>query len=283
MASSNDYIFPSSSSSSSSLSLNSDAYIFPLFPNNFTLVSQNIPSIAIEARNLKIMKRVSHGNFGKVYRGTYTYESSGKTIDVAVKELIVETNDSREKIQAEANLIHTFDHPHVIKLIGICVDELKSLKIVLEYANLGDLETYLREHPFEMEMSRIVNICYQTAMAMEYLTSKSIVHRDLAARNVLLMNRDTCKVTDFGLSRPTNNYNYYTHQVTNDTRLPFKWYPPELIGRSELKFNEKTDVWSFGVTCWEATSYGQAPYKEWTTKYIKDYLENGYRLGLFSF
>ena len=250
--------------------------------NNSNRLPQNTTSTIINEKNLKINARLSEGMFGKVYKGTYKIETSNQTIDVAIKELISETSESRQIHKAEAELMHKFDHPHVIKLIGISMNEI-SFKIVLEYARLGDLEKYLRARPYEIKMGKIVHFCYQIAMAMEYLTSKFMVHRDLAARNVVLVNEDVCKVTDFGLSRPTNNYSYYTHQVTNDSLLPLKWYPPELIGRSELKFNEKTDVWSFGVTCWEATSYGHTPYKNWTTSMIKDFLDNGFRLGWIYF
>ena len=38
-----------------------------------------------------------------------------------------------------------------------------------------------------------------------------------------------------------------------------KWYAPEAI--YYWKFDSRTDVWSFGVTLWEATSYGAPPYK----------------------
>ena len=37
------------------------------------------------------------------------------------------------------------------------------------------------------------------------------------------------------------------------------WYPPEVL--ETALFHSQIDIWSFGVTVWEATSYGQTPYK----------------------
>lgn len=41
-------------------------------------------------------------------------------------------------------------------------------------------------------------------------------------------------------------------------KWPLKWYAPECV--YFWKFDSKSDVWSYGVTMWEATSYGGRPY-----------------------
>jgi len=38
-----------------------------------------------------------------------------------------------------------------------------------------------------------------------------------------------------------------------------KWYAPECV--YYWKFDSKSDVWSYGVTLWEATSLGEKPYR----------------------
>jgi len=42
-------------------------------------------------------------------------------------------------------------------------------------------------------------------------------------------------------------------------KWPLKWYAPECI--YYFKFDSKSDVWSYGIALWEATSYGEKPYK----------------------
>ena len=44
---------------------------------------------------------------------------------------------------------------------------------------------------------------------MEYLEQKRFVHRDLAARNVLVVNEDSVKISDFGMSRAIGAGNEY--------------------------------------------------------------------------
>ncbi len=49
------------------------------------------------------------------------------------------------------------------------------------------------------------------------------------------------------------------YQANVAGKWPLKWYAPECI--YYFRFDSKSDVWSYGVTLWEATSYGSKPYK----------------------
>lgn len=114
---------------------------------------------------------------------------------------------------------------------------------------------------------------------MEYLASKNIVHGDLAARNILMVGDKHIEVADFGLAHiPHKN---------NDDSIPIAseaWSALELLQKRSL-FSEKTDVWSFGITCWEIFEFGQTPYANLPCdssfrKSLIEYLENGNRLKL---
>merc|ERR1719379_948225 len=78
---------------------------------------------------------------------------------------------------------------------------------------------------------------------MWHLHEKQLVHRDIALRNVLLdLKSFEVKLSDFELSL------IKTHKKKNN-RVPIAWTSPECIrGEDPSKFS---DIWSFGVTCWE--------------------------------
>ncbi len=76
----------------------------------------------------------------------------------------------------------------------------------------------------KMSMKKIVRVCAQVAVAMQYLAAKGLVHRDLAARNVLLVSEDLAKVSDFGMSRRLDENHYY--ETSSQGKWPLKWYPP---------------------------------------------------------
>lgn len=78
------------------------------------------------------------------------------------------------------------------------------------------------------------------ASGMKHLSSKGIIHRDLAARNCLVTQDLKAKISDFGLSCQGTEVT-----VTNLCRAPLRWMAPESFNSGT--FNEKTDVWSYGV------------------------------------
>uniref|UniRef100_A0A914E6D4 receptor protein-tyrosine kinase n=1 Tax=Acrobeloides nanus TaxID=290746 RepID=A0A914E6D4_9BILA len=218
-------------------------------------------------------KKVGGGEFGNVFSGKYL--NNGKRIPVAVK--ILKGVEEQELIK-EAGIMAQLDHPHLTKLFGICLAE--GIKIVAPLRPLGSLENFLKKNHDHLEPKELVLYCYQIASAMEYLVSRHIIHRDLATRNVLVKKRDHIEVTDFGLSA-------VLHQnLILPSKMPYRWVAMELLDqpRDKALYFEATDVWSFGVTCWEILTFASIPYEGVrldgpnVLSSLYTYLKNGNRL-----
>ncbi|XP_064397634.1 tyrosine-protein kinase receptor UFO-like [Halichondria panicea] len=247
-------------------------------------------SMRIPSSNLKLQNAVGQGAFGIVYKGLLMDWNNIAMRGVALKTLkgIFTPNDV-ESMVSEISKMQEFHHPHVMPLIGVCLDAGPGVSIVMPYMTYGSLLDYLKKERSTLELAEgdnsdkvfsvrklLFKICHQIALGMAYLAQNTFVHRDLAARNCMLDSNGDVKVGDFGLAEDVYSTGYFRQSDSERVKLPYKWLALESL--NDAIFNEKTDVWSYGVTVWEVFSGGRIPYPALDPMSLVALLREGRRL-----
>ncbi|XP_057591033.1 focal adhesion kinase 1 isoform X2 [Hippopotamus amphibius kiboko] len=227
----------------------------------------------IQRERIELGRCIGEGQFGDVHQGAYT-SPENPALAVAIKTCKNCTSDSvREKFLQEALTMRQFDHPHIVKLIGVITEN--PVWIIMELCTLGELRSFLQVRKYSLDLASLILYAYQLSTALAYLESKRFVHRDIAARNVLVSSNDCVKLGDFGLSRYMEDSTYYK---ASKGKLPIKWMAPESI--NFRRFTSASDVWMFGVCMWEILMLGVKPFQGVKNNDVIGRIENGERLPM---
>uniref|UniRef100_A0A3Q1ELU9 Receptor protein-tyrosine kinase n=1 Tax=Acanthochromis polyacanthus TaxID=80966 RepID=A0A3Q1ELU9_9TELE len=227
----------------------------------------------LKETEFKKVRVLGSGAFGTVFKGLWIPEGENVKIPVAIKVLREATSPkANQEILDEAYVMASVDHPHVCRLLGICLTS--SVQLVTQLMPYGCLLDYVRLHRDHVSAQWLLNWCVQIAKGMNYLEERHLVHRDLAARNVLLKNPNHVKITDFGLAKllTANEKEYHA----DGGKVPIKWMALESI--LQWTYTHQSDVWSYGVTVWELMTFGSKPYDGIPASEIASVLERGERL-----
>jgi len=184
-----------------------------------------------------------------VYRGTWL--GSAVAIKVLRITRALDATQIRE-FKQEVDIMSRMRHVNIVQFVGACTQP-PNLSIVTEYLPKMSLYDVLKTEP--LAWGRKISIANQAAAGILYLHHRKppIVHRDIKSDNFLIGLDYSVKVCDFGLARFRTNA---THVATSHSRAGTPgWMAPEVL-RGD-KFDECSDLYSFGVVLWEMLTLEQ--------------------------
>ncbi|KAJ6604566.1 MAP kinase [Mycena vulgaris] len=193
---------------------------------------------------------IGRGTYGRVYLALNA--TTGEMI--AVKQVEIprtasDKNDSRQvtvvqALKLESETLKVLDHPNIVQYLGF-EETPANLSIFLEYVPGGSIGSCLLKHgKFDEEVTK--SFTAQILAGLEYLHSKGILHRDLKSDNILVEISGVCKISDFGISKRTDNND--AHTAMQGTVF---WMAPEVINTQKKGYNFKIDIWSIGCVVLE--------------------------------
>ncbi|ETB62582.1 serine/threonine protein kinase [Plasmodium yoelii 17X] len=196
------------------------------------------------------------GDFPKVLTNLCTLQRNKKIKKMANLEIFRYFPTPIKYRNYEAKILYSLQNcKHVIKLLGVCSLGQGEESLILQYCPGGSLEKYIyydekkkiNKQNKHLSRPQVVKIFQQIAKGMYEIHSNNFFHRDIKLSNILLDENKNAIISDFGLS---------TYFSLNDSPSAYAIYgnifyaAPEVL-KGEGFFKE-SDVWSFGVSLWEA-------------------------------
>uniref|UniRef100_A0A667YN42 Tyrosine-protein kinase n=1 Tax=Myripristis murdjan TaxID=586833 RepID=A0A667YN42_9TELE len=225
----------------------------------------------MEHGDIILERIIGQGNFGEVYSGRLRSDNTPVAVKACKENLAPE---HKNRFLMEARILKQYDHPNIVKLIGVCTQR-QPIYIIMELVQGGDFLSFLRREGQNVQTKTLVKMAENVAAGMEYLESKKCIHRDLAARNCLVGDQRIVKISDFGMSREEEDGVYSA--AGGLKQVPVKWTAPEALNYG--RYTTESDVWSFGILLWETFSRGVTPYASMNNQQTRDEVEKGYRMA----
>jgi mitogen-activated protein kinase kinase kinase len=211
---------------------------------------------------------IGQGSFGCVYLALHAV--TGELL--AVKQVEAPSpgansqNDSRKKSMIEAlkreiSLLRDLRHANIVQYLG-CSSSTEHLNIFLEYVPGGSVQTMLNSYGALPE-PLVRSFVRQILNGLSYLHNRDIIHRDIKGANILVDNKGTIKISDFGISKKLEATNILSGANNNKHRPSLQgsvfWMAPEVV--KQTSYTRKADIWSLGCLVVEMMT-GTHPYPD---------------------
>lgn len=217
--------------------------------------------------NYRITGELGSGGMGVVYRAEDT--RLGK--EVAIKLATGVAGDRRHsRLLEEARAACVLTHPNVAQ-IYYCGEDDGTLFVVMELVRGRTLHDLLKEGP--LDPVKAIRILEDTLSALGEAHRYGIVHRDVKPSNIMIDERGTVKVLDFGLAKRTGLLQNPTDSATDDMPTvlmsPGLTLPGEIMGTpaymspEQMRDEEvdgRSDLFACGVLLYRCLT-GQLPFR----------------------
>ncbi|KAL2240437.1 probable serine/threonine-protein kinase PIX7 [Sesamum indicum] len=210
--------------------------------------------LKLATRNFRPDSLLGEGGFGCVFKGWVNENGStpvkpGTGLTVAVKTLNHDGLQGHREWLAEVNYLGELIHPHLVKLIGYCIEDDQRL-LVYEFMPRGSLENHLFKRSMPLPWSIRMKIAVSAAKGLAFLheeAERPVIYRDFKTSNILLDADYNAKLSDFGLAKdgPEGDKTHVSTRVMGT----YGYAAPEYVMTGHL--TAKSDVYSFGVVLLE--------------------------------
>ena len=197
---------------------------------------------------------IARGGWGIVLAGKHRHLDR----EVAIKQLpraFAADPGVRARFLAEARLVASLDHPHIVPVYDFVEREGLCL-LVMERLSGGTVWTRFVEDGVSAETACAIAVA--TAVALHHAHEHGVLHRDVKPENLLFARSGVLKVTDFGIAKVLGGTDTVATRAGEVLGTP-SYMAPEQATAGEL--SPATDIYSLGVMLYELLS-GRLPFDQ---------------------
>lgn len=218
--------------------------------------------VKTEMGDFRLVRRLASGGMSVVY------VARDPTLDreIAVKVLgegFSEDRQREQQFEREAKLTAAVSHPNVVRVfkVGRAFDRFF---IAMELVSGKSLEQWMSVHGALPE-DAVISLALQVVDGLRAAIKAGLIHRDIKPGNILIDERETAKIVDFGLSVLTEGGPVRAEEVWASPL----YVAPEALDRAEE--DHRSDIYSLGATLYHVLS-GTPPIesKEMGTRVLRE-------------
>ncbi|RIB24278.1 kinase-like domain-containing protein [Gigaspora rosea] len=216
---------------------------------------------AISSRLINYFDHNEFRNIEKIYGSgiSVVYKSEWTKCGLIVARKSLKFDMEEKDIDSFVEELHRLQrasfHPKIVHFYGITKDSYGEYKMVLQFANEGDLREYLNKNFLNLQWEDKYRIAGEIAQGLTFLHNNNIIHRNLHTKNILVHDNKII-ISDFGLSKLMTTDSSNSNTLTDG--MP-SFMDPQSLKNPTYKHTTKSDIYSYGVILWEISS-GHKPF-----------------------
>jgi len=194
--------------------------------------------------NYRILERLGIGGMGVVFKAIHIKLDKIFAIKVISPGLAMNEHFIK-RFQTEAKALAKFEDPNIVRIYDLRSADDQWF-IVMEYVQGSTLtDKILKDGAFHwLEALPIIK---QVLSAIGHAHEASIIHRDIKPNNIMLNDKGTVKITDFGLAKDQSKT---THTLSVASGGTLYYMSPEHVKGFSF-IDARSDLYSIGMTFYE--------------------------------
>lgn len=197
----------------------------------------------------RIIEEIDRGGMAVVYKATQL--DLDREVALKVMPANISINRSfMERFMSEAHAVARLDHPNIVTIYEVAMEK-NIYYLAMEYIPGQNLFYYLNFN--KPKLIDVLEIVSKLADALAYAHQQKIIHRDLKLNNVIMKDRLTPVLIDFGLAKAMEDDVESAITRTGEVMgSPAYMAPERLLGGV---VDHRSDVCSLGIMLYEMLTF----------------------------